>query len=284
MRCAWQSYLKLLPPWLSTQVDALGKDALQELRLRVGQAPLLVLKEQSVYLKRIVCGEDLQHIINAATQYSPWSAQSIRSGYVTVQGGHRIGICGECILQNDGVTAIRYPTSLCLRVARDFYGIAKGTHTIQGNILIIGSPGTGKTTLLRDVIRQRAKHNHESIAVVDERGEIFPTVGQTSCFIIDGAVDILQFCPKHMGTDMLLRTMNPSCIAVDEITKKEDCDALYRAGWCGVTLIATAHAANKDELFNRPVYRPIIDSGLFQTLLIMQPDKSWKAERVALCK
>ena len=284
MKCEWQSYLKLLPHWLSTQVDVLGKETLQELRLRIGQAPTLVLNNQTVCLKRIVCKEDLQHIMNAATQYSPWSAQSVANGYITVRGGHRIGICGECILQNSSIIGIRYPTSLCIRVARDFLGIADGAHTIQGNILIIGSPGTGKTTLLRDLIRLRAKYNRESIAVVDERGEIFPAVGETSCFALDGAIDVLQFCPKHLATEMLLRTMNPTCIAVDEITKNEDCDALYQAGWCGVSLIATAHAASKQELYNRPVYRPIVDSKLFQTLLVMQQDKSWKAERMALCK
>lgn len=79
---------------------------------------------------------------------------------------------------------------------------------------------------------------------------------------------------------MLLRTMCPQTIAVDEITAAEDCEALLNAGWCGVELLATAHAADRDDLFHRPVYRSIIENRLFDTLVIMQPDKSWRAERM----
>ncbi len=280
MRCAWQSYLKLLPQWLCIQVDELGKDTLQELRLRIGQPPALVLSNKTIYLKRDICSEDLRHVINAATQYSPWTAQTIANGYISTHGGHRIGVCGECVMQDGSMTGIRNPTSLCLRVARDFEGIAKGTENIYGNILIIGAPGSGKTTLLRDLIRQRANSKQGSIAVVDERGEIFPYAGDVSYFAISGSIDVLTFCSKPLGIDMLLRTMSPSCIAVDEITLQADCDALYRAGWAGTSLIATAHAASRTELFNRPVYRPIVESRLFDTLLVMQQDKSWKVERM----
>ncbi len=280
MRCAWQSYLKLLPPWLRAQVDELGKEDLQELRLRIGQAPALIMNSGTLLLNRMVYQDDLTYVINAATHYSPWTAQTISSGYISTTGGHRIGVCGECVVRDGRVHGIRQVTSLCVRVARDFDGIAKGTERFLGNILIVGAPGSGKTTLLRDLIRRRARMSKRPIAVVDERGEIFPTTDETNYFTNEELIDVLSFCPKSLGIDMLLRTMSPYCIAVDEVSQQEDCDALYRAGWSGTTLLATAHAANRAELFSRPVYQPIIESKLFDTLLVMQQDKSWKQERM----
>ena len=79
---------------------------------------------------------------------------------------------------------------------------------------------------------------------------------------------------------MAIRVMNPHIIAVDEITAKEDCDAMINAGWCGITLIATAHASSKHDYLERPIYRPLVECGLFNTLLILQPDKSWRTERI----
>lgn len=280
MRCAWHEYLKLLPVWLRKEVDDLTKEDLQELRLRAGQPPILICNKKSIILERTAAGEDLNYVINMASQYSPWSASTINRGYITANGGHRIGICGETVVHNGTVTGIKTVTSLCLRVARDFPDIARDAARHRGSILIIGPPCSGKTTLLRDLIRQRSNEDQGSVAVMDERGEIFPIVNGVPCYCSGRNTDILTGCNKQQGIDMLLRTMSPSCIAVDEITAEEDCYTLLNAGWSGVTLLATAHAIQKSDLFSRPIYKSLFTNRLFDVLLILQPDKSWKAERI----
>lgn len=282
MICAWQEYLKILPPWLRSAVDRIGKDSLQELRMRVGQVPKLIMNSKLESLDQQVNSEDITYVINAASKYSPWAAATIGKGYITAAGGHRIGICGETVIHNGIVTGIRTATSLCIRVARDFPGLASSTRTVGNSILIIGPPGSGKTTLLRDMIRQRAAFGIGSVAVLDERGEIFPIVNGTSCYSVGTNTDILTGCGKRQGIDILLRTMSPSCIAVDEITEEDDCKVLMNAGWSGVSLLATAHAGSKIDLYTRPVYRPLIQNRLFDTIFVLQPDKSWKVERVCL--
>lgn len=280
MICAWQEYLKILPPWMRSHIDKLGKDSLQELRLHVGQVPKLIMGGVSDTLDKIVSSEDIIYVINTASKYSPWAASTIGQGYVTASGGHRIGICGETVFHNGVVTGIRTATSLCIRVARDFPGLAYTIPMNRKSVLIIGPPGSGKTTLLRDMIRQRSDKGHGSIGVLDERGEIFPVVDGTSCYATGSNTDILTGCSKRQGIDILLRTMGPTCIAVDEITQEEDCKALLNAGWSGVSLIATAHAGSAMDLYSRPVYKPLVANHLFDYLIILKPDKTWKLEKV----
>ena len=278
MICAWQEFLKLLPSDLRQQVDKPGYMELQELRLRVGYKPELVLRDRSLWLDKKTDKLEVRFIINAVSQYSPWAATSMASGFITAPGGHRIGFCGDVVTQNGVITGIREVSSLCLRIARSFPGISGDG--LNGSVLIIGKPGSGKTTLLRDLIRQRSEKGSGSICVVDERCELFPTAQGMHCFDPGPRTDILSACSKASGVLMLLRTMGPQSIAVDEITAEEDCEALLNAGWCGVNLLATAHAADRNDLLHRPVYRSIITNHLFDTLVIMQPDKSWRAERM----
>ena len=226
-------------------------------------------------LRRDVREEDLNYIVNVASRYSPWAAATSAQGYLTAPGGHRIGLCGEAVIQRCAMTGLRQVRSLCIRVARDLPGIAHALDHLDGSILIIGRPGSGKTTLLRDLIRYRSLKG--SVAVVDERGEIFP-----KGFDIGNRTDILTGCPKSYGIDILLRTMGPTTIAVDEITAETDCEAMIKAGWCGVGLLATAHAASREDLASRPVYRPLVESRLFDSIVILRPDKSWKLERMDL--
>ena len=95
-------------------------------------------------------------------------------------------------------------------------------------------------------------------------------------------MDVLKGCPKEKGIEMVLRSMGPGCIAVDEITAQADCKALLSAAWCGVRLVATAHAGSVKDLLNRPLYRPILESGIFDHVLVMDRDKHWREERVVL--
>lgn len=273
MRCAWKELLSVLPVWCRREVDALGRDSLQELRLRLGLPPELILRGGTVKLSRAVTADDLSYTVNTASHYSPWAAATAARGYITAPGGHRIGLCGEAVVQNGVMTGLRRVTSLCVRVARDFFGLAAGLKQEKGSVLILGSPGSGKTTFLRDLIRMRSEF--EPVAVVDERGELFPPGFDTG-----PRTDVLTGCSKVQGLDALLRTMGPRTIAVDEITAEADCRALIQAGWCGVCLLATVHAASRQDLFQRSVYRPLAQCGLFDTLVILRPDKSCRMERM----
>ncbi len=280
MKCAWSELLAILPPGLKADVDKHGRDTLQELRLRQGQRPHLVTSHGIMRLNGGITQQDISFVVNTASRYSPWSATTVSQGYITARGGHRIGLCGAAVVNNSEMVTIRSATSLCIRVARDFPGVALQAGPLKGNTLIIGPPGSGKTTLLRDLIRQKSGSEQGSIVVVDERGELFPVTEIGYCFDTGGSTDILTGCPKNVGIETALRTMGPAWIAVDEITAAKDCEAMTQAGWCGVNLIATAHASTISDLRNRAVYRPLVDCGLFETALVMQRDKSWRRERI----
>ena len=273
MTCAWKELLAVLPTWMRKDVDTLGADALQELRLRINAPPELVFAGKNRWLERILTREDLNYTVNAASRYSPWTAASAVQGYITAAGGHRIGLCGETVVQQGTVKGIKNITSICIRVARDFPGIAAGIEKINGSILILGPPGWGKTTLLRDLIRRMERT--ERICVVDERGELFP-----EGLFCGKAVDVLSGCSKRQGISMLLRTMGPSCIAVDEITAQEDAAALLQAANCGVRLLATAHAVSLSDYRQRGIYRPLVEQGVFDVVVVLRKDKSYTMERM----
>ncbi len=280
MRCAWDAFLGILPQWMRYEVDKRSSSTLQELRLRLHKPPELITADNHFYLGRSVTEEDLQFCINTASRYSPWAAQSVKDGYITAPGGHRIGLCGQASVSQGHMVGIRVPNSLCLRVARDFPGIGAGAEALKGSVLIVGRPGSGKTTLLRDLIRLRSESREGSVGVVDEKGEIFPVSNHAACFDTGKRTDVISGCTKAQGVDMILRNMGPTTIAVDEITAEEDCKALANAGWCGVDLIATAHARDKKELYSRQIYKPIIAQKLFSHLLVLRQDKSWYSERL----
>lgn len=281
MTCAWQPLLHILPTSIREEVDRLGKDKLQELRLRLDMPIELVCSDRIIQLKQPVSSEMLQFVVNTACRYSPWTAATAAEGYITTQGGHRIGLCGEAVILDGKMADMKRITSLCVRVARDFPGIGKAAPR-GGSLIILGKPGSGKTTLLRDIIRVRSETGQGSIAVVDERGELFPKFQGKSCFLTGSRTDVLSGCPKKHGIEMLLRTMGPATIAADEITAPEDCQGLLQALWCGVDLIATAHAGSVREFMKRPIYKPLVDSHVFTTALVMQPDKSWREERIPI--
>lgn len=276
MLCAWKELLGILPPRYRQEIDLYGRESLQEIRFRLHHRPFLHMRAVTRGISGAVTQEDMTYVINMASRYSPWNTETIGQGYITAPGGHRIGICGEAVIKQGRMETIRSITSLNIRVARDLPGIADRIGNLSGSVLILGPPGAGKTTLLRDMIRICGQR--ENVSVVDERGELFPPH-----FLTSPGVDVLSGCQKYVGIEFVLRTMGPATIAVDEVTSEQDCKALVSAAWCGVRLLATAHASSIQDLMDRPIYRALSTSGIFENIVTLKRDKSYTTERRTLC-
>jgi len=223
---------------------------------------------------------DLSLVLEIATQASAHTAlERVRNGFFTVRGGHRIGICGSGVVRDGEVRNLRQLSSLAIRVAREVPGLSAAvldrlwSGGVLQSTLLLSPPGGGKTTLLRDLIR--AVSDGEGgpalrVGVADERGELAAMYQGEPQFSIGRQTDVLDGCPKGPALLMLLRGMNPQVLAADEITAPEDAAALEMAANCGVSLLCTAHAGSLEELKARPLYRRLLDEGLFRRLAIIE--------------
>ena len=264
--------LQIMPLRYRPHLSESDLRTIQEIRLRPGNKLSLVTRTGHQSMDLTVTEEDLRFCVNTASRYSPWNATTVKDGYLTAPGGHRIGICGE--VAGDSYRTL---TSLCIRISKDLHGIADHLR-FRDSTLILGPPGSGKTTLLRELIRRISMLEQSAISVVDERCEIFPLSNGKICFDPGPCTDILSGKDKSSGIESVLRSMGPKWIAVDEITAQADTEALLRAGWCGVKLLATAHGSSIEDLCSRSVYQPLTQ--LFRSVIIMHPDQSCHMERI----
>lgn len=273
MICRWDSILSILPEWIVCELHRFNTELITEIRMRINAPVEIVLHSGIRYISGKVLQSDIDHCINCASSYSPWAATTINKGFLTIKGGHRIGICGEATYINGCLSGIKNYTSLCIRVAKDFPGIGKNCFPIEGSVLVLGGPGRGKTTLLRDISRQISEKF--AVSVVDERGELFPTGIQRG-----KRMDVFTGISKNEGIEIMLRTLSPDYIVVDEITNLKDCLSLLDADGCGVMLLATAHAGSIEDFYRRKTYRPLASKHIFHTVIILQEDKSYTVERI----
>jgi len=269
--------LTLLPDMYRKQVAAQQLSALEEIRMRVGQPLMLRVNGKEQMLWPCVQNGDLERVIQSACKQSIYAHQeTIRQGYLTVEGGHRIGICGTGVVRNGVTSALMLPSSVNIRIARAYPGCASSLRScFASSVLILGPPGSGKTTLLRDFVRLLSERPQNSVSLVDERGEISATHNGIPQMQIGKRTDVLTGIPKAAAVLMLLRTMNPTWIAVDEITAPEDIQAIVQASYCGVKLVATAHGESISDLQNRPLYRTLMQSAVFSKIVIMKSDKTY---------
>lgn len=277
--------LAILPGMLREGVGRLQTESLEELRLRAGRPPTAVqngLEVQIPGCAETVTSRMLEEIVSAATNRSCYSAEaSLREGYVTLPGGHRVGLCGTAALRENCIQSLRELSSVSIRIARQVScAPPEVLRQLDASTLILGPPGSGKTTLLRECVRSLSEGGSR-VGLVDERGELAACRLGVPQMDVGRHTDVLTGCKKSEGIYLLLRAMNPQWIAVDEITAPEDVRAMEEASYCGVRFLATAHAFSPDELRRRPLYRRLRELELFQRLLILSPDKHVTMERMA---
>ena len=271
---------EILPPDLRQVLDRLDirwEPLAEELRLRRGYSMTVNVGVKEIATdSACVTEEHLRSVLENASQASVHTVvNQIAQGFVTLKGGHRIGLCGTVTQQGDKLINLRHLNSVSIRIARPVCGVSKAVLpklVEEGRFqstLILAPPGVGKTTLLRDLIRELSDEGVR-VAVVDERGEIAALWDGEPQFEIGSHTDILDGCRKGEGMSILLRGMNPQVMAVDEITQEEDVRTVADVCGCGVALLATAHGASRKDLRRRPVYRMLMDEHVFRRLVIME--------------
>ena len=272
----------LLPHNLRDRARELKREeraSCEEFRLRLGYPASIVMPEG----ERSMGGDpvtkrELGFVLEAATGASVHSASSrLAEGFITAKGGFRVGLCGAVGLSGGEPGGFTSVSSAAIRISREHKGacvpIIDSVYS-GGEVrstLIISPPGGGKTTLLRDLVRYISDAaGGPRVGLCDERSEIAAFFDGEPTMDVGRRTDVLDGCPKARAVSMLLRSMNPGVIAIDEITAEEDAEAMTRAAHCGVKLIATAHAASRTELAERPIYRALLASGVFEELIIIR--------------
>lgn len=272
----YEQALGLLPRRLLTECSDIPSSEAEEFRLRAGRRATLLIGGTETPISSVpVDTSDIDSVIERATNASVHTAQSsIAKGFINCSGGIRIGLCGTGIIDKDKVTGMRGISSLAIRIPHEIRGcgqaaIDKVKADTVGSVLILSPPGYGKTTFLRECIRQLSDSG-KRVSVADERGELAAVHRGVPQFDLGKASDIMSDVPKAQAVMMLLRAMNPQIIAMDEISSPEDVEAAETASGCGVRLIATAHAADKSELYRRPVYRRLLELGVFKNTVVIE--------------
>lgn len=266
----------------------------EEIRLRVGQPLLLRTSDKDLFLNRegeittpdmayFLSKGDLIATLERMTQSSIYAVEEdLRQGFLTLPGGNRVGITGEAILQKGQIQKIKHISSLNIRIARDIRG--QGIYILpklcgkDGSLchtLLISPPRAGKTTLLRELIRLISNgvphigFEGQSVGVIDERGELAGMWQGIPTYNLGYRTDVLDGCPKVSGLSMLIRSMAPQVIVMDELGHLDEVSALKDALRTGVRILSTAHASSWEEAKNRPTLAQLLEEGVFERLVVL---------------
>ena len=229
-------------------------------------------QEQDLLITTI---SDIREILKSICEYSVYARQNeLNSGFITIENGVRVGVCGTAVTGENGIVNIKDITTLSFRVTAEYRGIAKPFLDLidpLGGVLLCGPPCSGKTTMIRDMARLLSEKH--KVSIIDERNEIAATVNGMHSFDI-GLCDILVYMKKSDGVIHALRSLSPDIIVCDELGNAHDAELLLEAMRCGTAFIATVHAQSIDDLRCRRATAAILDSGAFRYVAILSDRSS----------
>lgn len=273
--------LKKLPSSISGDLNCLPTsmiDGLEEVRLRCGKNIRLKTNLSEKVIPHLVNSDELRSTLNSLIKYSFYAyEQDLARGFVTIEGGHRVGVCGKVVVKNGQPALIREISSLNIRFAKEIKGCAdklvrEVTDERGGaiNTLIVSPPGCGKTTMIRDLTRHISNRGFQ-VSVCDERSEIAGMYCGRTSFDLGSRTDVLDGCDKAYGIPMLIRSMAPEVIVTDEIGKTEDIKAVRQCMSTGVALITTIHGSNMEEIENSAIGE-LIRGKVFRRIVFLTKD------------
>lgn len=267
----------------------------EEIRIRPNRPICIKIGQEIMMIEYIVKVQEVEEIFTKICENSIYSYRNeICEGFLTIRGGHRIGITGTVITDEKVIKNINYISSLNFRIAREKKGssreiiryiVNQEENTIY-NTLIISPPGCGKTTILRDIIRnisngiKELNFSPKTVGLVDERGEIAATYKGVPQKDIGNMTDVISNSPKAIGMKMLIRSMSPQIIACDEIGSNEDIQAINIAVCSGVKGIFTAHGGNLEEIIKNPELNKLIRENTIEKVIQLSKKQKGKADKI----
>ncbi|MBE5821179.1 MAG: stage III sporulation protein AA [Clostridiales bacterium] len=248
-----------------------------EIRIRNNMPLILKLFNGDIISKYIIKNEDIIYILEKLSNYSIYSVQNeLNSGYITVRGGHRVGVCGTVVLENNRINNIKNISSINIRIAREVIGCSDDLFNeiyTEGfkSTLVVSPPNCGKTTLIRDLVRNISNKCKQTITVIDERSEIGAVYNGKIQMNLGIRTDILNKCPKVIGIQNAIRSMGPDVLVLDEIGNREDIKEIKQALTCGVSILATAHGQDIEELKLSQINQ-LLEMNIFKYIVFLKKD------------
>lgn len=271
------------------------EDEIEEIRFRINKKISLKVGQDIVLINYILSSQEMQVIFENICEKSVYSyTKQIANGFITIKSGNRVGLTGSAVIENEKVINLNYISSLNFRIARQIKDVSvpflKYIIDIQNNTIfntIIGSPpGSGKTTILRDLTRkisdgiEEINFKPKICGLVDERGEIAAMYKGIPQNDIGKNTDVITNIEKSTGINMLLRSMSPQIIICDEIGTKEDVLAIQKATLSGTKGIFTAHCSSAQELLINNNLKPIFENKLINRIIILDPKNKGQIKEI----